>query len=489
MGPTLSSESPSALPTVSNVPSKSDAPSVSGAPSLSPSLSLVPSYTTLPSEEPSVSSVPSVSSNPTPSEETHSPSDTPSVMPSSIPTTSQVPTTSRSPSLSKPPSSSPSSSTSPTRTLHPSAEPTISALPSLSLTPTSGSAVETVLTAILPVAVGGGDELEDPESPQGQAIDFLVRYVSLLESSGRRQLFFVDFIAYYALASIFFSSFGVPNIHTVTDGVAVGGWKNSRNWLSFTDKCTWYGVICDTAGNIIAINLNDNNLIGYVAPEIQLLAPTLRRLNLNDNCYLIADGDIGLGWVGAMANLRLLFGGGTGFAYDGIPLFLNRLPNLRRLELAHNDMGDGPIRKEAFDAFTRLEYLDLGSNRYTSSFPSDIIELPSLLTFRLENVVILDGNELLLTIITKMPVLQELDVSGTSLSSGVIPTEIGLLASTLESLDLSFCGLTGAIPTNQIAMLTKLTFLDLRGNSFSSSSIHQVEEDLSSIIEGLQLLL
>jgi hypothetical protein len=52
-------------------------------------------------------------------------------------------------------------------------------------------------------------------------------------------------------------------------------WFNNTGWLSDqTSHCEWYGVKCNEEGQVSAINLNANNLQGYVygvSPRLELL--------------------------------------------------------------------------------------------------------------------------------------------------------------------------------------------------------------------------
>ena len=144
----------------------------------------------------------------------------------------------------------------------------------------------------------------------------------------------LDWLPYYVLACIYYASSGVPNKYTDAAGVPISGWTNSRNWLTATDKCTWYGVTCNSSGQVTRIELHNNNLIGKVAPEVQLLAPSLDTLNLQDNCYLLAEGAAGNSWIASMENLVFLSVAGTSFEFDGIPTYFNQLSLLGELSRA-----------------------------------------------------------------------------------------------------------------------------------------------------------
>ena len=329
---------PTALPTRS--PGPSGSPTSSPAPSPEPSVSPSVSASSTPSSSPVPSNTPSGSPAPSPN-----PSNAPSTtlgptlgsdVPSTTPTVSNEPSKSNLPSVSAAPSISPSQSILPSVSDMPSNVPSLSAVPSITDMPTL-TPVPTQTTAsrlALSVALQGGAEFADPASYQSQALAFLDNVVLPFLNTGRRRLQMLDWLPYYVLACIYYASSGVPNKYTDAAGVPISGWTNSRNWLTATDKCTWYGVTCNSSGQVTRIELHNNNLIGKVAPEVQLLAPSLDTLNLQDNCYLLAEGAAGNSWIASMENLVFLSVAGTSFEFDGIPTYFNQLSLLGELSRA-----------------------------------------------------------------------------------------------------------------------------------------------------------
>eukprot|EP00541_Cyclophora_tenuis_P019101 CAMPEP_0116575858 /NCGR_PEP_ID=MMETSP0397-20121206/20187_1 /TAXON_ID=216820 /ORGANISM="Cyclophora tenuis, Strain ECT3854" /LENGTH=201 /DNA_ID=CAMNT_0004104789 /DNA_START=217 /DNA_END=822 /DNA_ORIENTATION=+ len=198
----------------------------------------------------------------------------------------------------------------------------------------------------------------------------------------RRGVQTIDWIPYYVLPCIYFAAFASANKYSAGSGLtgSLPGWTTSTNWLTATDKCTWYGVTCDASGQIIKIELNDNNLIGVVAPEILILASSLQILNLQDNCLLMAEGVDGNSWIGEMTQLKFLSVGGTSFEFDGIPTYFNTLLQLEHLDVSHTYYF-GPIIAESFAGLNNLKYLDIRDNLYTTPIPDSIATLPSLETF------------------------------------------------------------------------------------------------------------
>lgn len=48
------------------------------------------------------------------------------------------------------------------------------------------------------------------------------------------------------------------------------GWTEDVGDLA--DECTWYGLVCDTSGSVIALELGNNNLRGVLEAEVALLS-------------------------------------------------------------------------------------------------------------------------------------------------------------------------------------------------------------------------
>jgi hypothetical protein len=53
-------------------------------------------------------------------------------------------------------------------------------------------------------------------------------------------------------------------LYNSTDGA---NWTDNTGWLQTDTPCSWYGVECDN-GHVFSINLNSNNLMGSIPPEL-----------------------------------------------------------------------------------------------------------------------------------------------------------------------------------------------------------------------------
>jgi len=98
----------------------------------------------------------------------------------------------------------------------------------------------------------------------------------------------------------------VPRFALATMYYSLGGneWTNSTNWLTNTPLCDgWFGVNCDNHGNVLEIDLSENNLRGEI-PLVLVLIEHLQVLWLNGNTLE--------GWVPEnvfprMNNLEILY--------------------------------------------------------------------------------------------------------------------------------------------------------------------------------------
>jgi len=125
----------------------------------------------------------------------------------------------------------------------------------------SGDPVYELIIAQYP---GGAPALADASSPQRMAFQWLKSTANDGIPLGQRLL------QRYALATLFYATQG-------------NGWTTSSSWLSQTNECSWYttanaGSVCDSNGNIIVINLQNNHLQGSIPMELLLLNGTLGKI-------------------------------------------------------------------------------------------------------------------------------------------------------------------------------------------------------------------
>ena len=236
---------------------------------------------------------------------------------------------------------------------------------------------------------------------------------------------------------------------------ATGGrdWTNNQNWLTDAPLRDWYGVRVDNQGRVTALDLDANDLVGPIVPELGSLT-NLTRLDLRLN-GLTGTIPPTLGNLASLEFLRL-----NGNELTGpIPPELGNLSSLEFLRLNGNEL-TGPIPPELGN-LSSLEYLRLNGNKLTGPIPPTLGNLASLEYLRL------NGNQLTGPIppgLGNLSNLQRLYLSENSLT-GAIPPGLGNL-SNLQELYLSGNSLTGAIPPG-LGNLGRVTYLALDGNDLS----------------------
>jgi hypothetical protein len=353
--------------------------------------------------------------------------------------------------------------------------------------PTSSPSLSTVgiRRVIASIAVWGGLEFILAPSYQQKALYFLENELSPVSKE--------EYVVYYVLACIYYASSGVRNSRTDSlipdvDPISLAGWIKSDNWVTDSDKCTWYGITCNDANTVIEIDLHQNQMLGLFAPEIQLLGNTLEVLDVTGNLFLSTDYDNGNSWMAKMTNLKKFYVAETSFGYDGIPVYLNGMISLEELDISNTFFNDGPIRADAFEGLTNLRYLDMSCNDYTSTIPSSITNLPNLEFFYFENVVFSgSGVTQSLNFLVGMPTITECWVDKTSLEGG-IPSELGTVTS-LASFSASECSLHGSIPS-ELGNLQAMSRIWLHGNALTGripTNLGQLEQLKFIQVEGNRL--
>ena len=233
-------------------------------------------------------------------------------------------------------SRSPSISSSPMPSSLPSLSTPPSSLPSIGPTTISPSQSPVPLTdahqIILGVALEGGAEFFIDTTYQSRALEYVKSVEAISPQSA------VEYISLYVLGCIFYSTADEdPSIQQLQqqqveaeplfDIHVSPGWTVMDGWLSTTvDKCDWYGVVCANRQHVLQIELSGNRLIGTFPPEVQLLAPTLRYLNIGRNPSLSIEPD----WFRHLSNLLTLQIESTLCRSDGIPTEIGALTKLGR---------------------------------------------------------------------------------------------------------------------------------------------------------------
>ncbi|MED6109976.1 hypothetical protein PIB30_038591 [Stylosanthes scabra] len=258
--------------------------------------------------------------------------------------------------------------------------------------------------------------------------------------------------------------------------------------------CSWVGVECNHAHNVVSLNLTDHGILGQLGPEIQQLHHLQTLLLANNgfsgevpseisNCSLLQHLDLANNSFSGqipftfnkLQNLRFMslsFNLLTG----EIPDSLFQVHQLQELNLHSNHLS-GPI-PTSIGNLTQLLRLDLHGNRLTGTIPSSIGNCS-----KLEDLV-LNENKLKGELPLEMAKLKHLKniLLFDNQLSGFIPQGLGINSS-LVKLDLTMNEFTGNIPLN-LCLGKQLGVLNLGSNQLQGS----IPSDIG-ICETLSMLI
>lgn len=175
-------------------------------------------------------------------------------------------------------------------------------------------------------------------------------------------------------------------------------WLESDGWnnINSTFCCNWTGVICDDLATavIIKLNLNENNLNGFIPFQIGNLSG-LKSLSLENN-YLHSSIPSQIGLLTKLSS----FSFGQNQLTNSIPDSIQFLTNLESLYLSHNNLNfsiPSQIRQltsltmlylnnnllsknisDSIQFLTNLQFLNFGDNQFTGSISMSLWKLTKL---------------------------------------------------------------------------------------------------------------
>eukprot|EP00980_Cylindrotheca_fusiformis_P007640 scaffold1605_cov141-Cylindrotheca_fusiformis.AAC.3 len=425
------------------VPIFSPAPSTQNVVPSPPPSALATEASSMPTtSSPTVDPTRNQSRSPTavPSKQPRTPTITPTLAPSLSPTSSPI----RTPTI-------PPASFNPTKThtRDPSIRPTTS--------PTVSNHI--LFDFLVQNSFDGGRALGNPSSPQYKAFSWLAKNQNLESYTETRRL------QRYAMATLYYSTNGDE-------------WLNNKNWLSDGNECGWYSKAgrgpCNAPGSdLINLELDYNNLNGFLPVELGLLSNSLERVVLHGGPSEALDGSIPTE-VGYLTNLNLLYMPNNSMT-GSFPSEMGRLTNLQQLNLSRTQLG-GSLPSEIGN-LVDLITIDLGGNSFTGQLPTEIGKLVEC------NKLLLDSNAFSGPIpsqIGKLSRLQELSASLNSFTS--IPSQVGDLAF-CDTIRLRDNDLEGTIPT-ELGDLRRLRLLDLGNNLLTGN----IPSQLGKLVELRSLL-
>jgi len=271
--------------------------------------------------------------------------------------------------------------------------------------------------------------------------------------------------------------FALATIFASLDGKQ---WNNNKNWVTYSNSCTWFGVTCtnDFATELI---LDRNNLMGMVPSEVSLLE-RLQFLMVAQNQI---DGSIpvSLFSIQALGTVDVSFNKITGV----IPPTVGDAFYLNSLNVENNFMS-GRLTKSIGKA-KNLRFLNLQSNKFVSDLPRELFNLEQLIDLNIghnqfDGTILQDISKLKMlsrltlgpnlftgsipSTISSLNNLKYLSVSQIEGLDGRIPAEFGFGLTNLEEVIISGTNIEGNIDTS-FGLLQKLRVLEFSKNQLRSS--------------------
>ncbi|MBD1209779.1 MAG: VCBS repeat-containing protein [Ignavibacteria bacterium] len=269
-------------------------------------------------------------------------------------------------------------------------------------------------------------------------------------------------------------SLAAVSFFLMTDGFR---WTTSANWLTRQPLQTWHGLTVQ-GGRITSIALPNNNVNGSLTSAVVQLSvlSALRTLNLSGSRL----PGVLPSAIGTMRTLRTLNLSGVGLT-GTIPTALAALDSLEVLRLDTNNLSGGidtllcSLGTTSSRQASRLREFRINGNQLSGVIPPCVVE------FRQLEVLHLQNNRFTGTMperIVELERLRELLLAN-NLLTGTVPRTFDRALtnkiaaqtsffSTLERLDMSGNGFTGALPQG-IAQFGALRELRLQDNAFTGA--------------------
>jgi hypothetical protein len=264
--------------------------------------------------------------------------------------------------------------------------------------------------------------------------------------------YFILFVYFYSIKACNPNDYQAEcfALHCFANATNVASWIYSEAWLTGASYCEWYGITCDGNGHVLEINLNENNLKGFI-PECIGHLRQLETLSLYSS-----RGDRAC--PGPPPQTTILNG-------STLPRNLTLLTNLKVLDLGFTNIG-GSLPNDIYK-MSQLEILRIPASLMTGTIPQNIQYLSNLIEFKLERNPITGTMPVITQLMPNLkeyacdfcaltgtipdvfdntPALFHLVFDGNYLT-GTIPASVGRLKY-LSALGLNLNALTGPLPEN-----------------------------------------
>ena len=299
------------------------------------------------------------------------------------------------------------------------------------------------------------------------------------------------------------NEYDIAGLESLYQSAGGARWTNSAGWLGGPALGLWHGVVADSLGRVVELDLGGNGLAGRISAGLAdldrmtslrvgdnaLAGPLplrLARLSLRELHYaateLCVPTDAGFrAWLNALSSHE-----GTGvecvLSDRDILEALYETTDGSNWERADNWLTDAPLSDWHgidVDEAGQVAAMDLSFNRLTGPIPPEVGSLAEL------KELDLSGNYLRGEIprqLGNLTNLRRLHFLWSDLE-GEIPRELGRLTE-LTFLNLGTNRLRGGIP-RELGSLTELTFLNLGGNSLKG----EIPAEFGNLAELRDLLL
>ncbi|KAJ4756425.1 Leucine-rich receptor-like protein kinase family protein [Rhynchospora pubera] len=256
---------------------------------------------------------------------------------------------------------------------------------------------------------------------------------------------------------------------------ALASWSTRNS----TSHCSWFGITCDPAGNVVQISVQSSSINGTLDSLNFSSFSNLVSLNLSDN---ILQGSIPSG-ISNLSKLNSLDLGTNSFGnfvppeigdlselvylslfnnnlVGPVPSQLSRLSKVRHFDLGHNHLNNTEYSN--FSAMPSVLYLSLFLNNLTGFFPQFILKCTNLTYLHLSQNAFFGPIPASLANLSR---LRELHL-GTNNFIGGIPSVLSLISG-LRVLELGDNSLGGPLPSSlsQLKFLERLDVTNARINS------------------------
>jgi len=244
----------------------------------------------------------------------------------------------------------------------------------------------------------------------------------------------------------------------ITDGRR---WIQNEGWNTSTSVCQWYGLRCDRNNDLMAIELEANNLVGRLPMTIYEF-PALTKIDVKNN--KLRDAGFG-GLKSDLVSMVLEELNLAGNVLNGVEGIGSAPASLRFLHFTDNQIS-GTFPKELFELDQMVEYY-LSFNRFSGTLPTQIGKMTNLEKFYLY------GNEIEGQLPNEIGNLNRCDTftMAENKISGSLPREVNKMINlntfSLHNNEEKKGSLTGELRDFQNSPY--LTELRLEGNSFSGT--------------------